>query len=72
MPDVSPKPAPAAAQETVDSPATLLAEAEQHFPGITELVAVYGAYDQVVRDVQSIASATQPSMIASSSNSSSC
>lgn len=53
------------------TPATLQAEAEQQFPGISELVQAYSVYQRVVQDVNDIlvASQSEPTVISSNSSS---
>lgn len=52
------------------TPDDLRSEAERHFPGVADLLAVYGGYEQMVRQVESYLSLTQPPDYASTSNSS--
>jgi hypothetical protein len=46
----------------------LLRSAEQQFPGITDLLKVYGGYEEMIREVQQYVEATQQEPIVTTSN----
>ena len=43
-------------------------QAEEQFPGITELLKVYGGYDEMIIDVQRYLDATKEEPVTSTSN----
>ena len=46
----------------------LLRSAEQQFPGITDLLRVYGGYEEMIREVQQYVDATQQEPVITTSN----
>lgn len=46
----------------------LLNRAEQQFPGISELLKVYGGYEEMVRSVEQYLEATRPEPFVTTSN----
>ncbi|MCL4458794.1 MAG: hypothetical protein M1136_04325 [Chloroflexi bacterium] len=46
----------------------LLRSAEQQFPGITDLLKVYGGYEEMIREVQQYVEATRQEPLITTSN----